>query len=400
MNHDTETSGSNIESPSFSTLISDATLVQSLHQNGIVTPTPVQAFAIPRALAGKDLIVQAQTGSGKTLAFMLPILLDLKKDPQNISTTALVIAPTRELALQICNVVNQISPEVKPACIIGGDSIDKQLKSLRADKRVVVGTPGRLLDLINQRELLLRRCKQFVLDEADEMLSMGFLEDVQAILGRLPSKRQGMFFSATLSPRVGMLAQTFLRQPETIEIERNEENTPDIKHLFCRVSGGVADKAKSLCNVLEQTNASSAIIFCNTKSDTELVEVFMRRRGFNAQRINSDLSQKERVKVLNGLRDGSLRYLIATDVAARGIDISHLELVVNYSIHNDSEAYVHRTGRTGRAGRSGVAISLVAPQDNGAFYGIQRTLGIPFEEIPCPSLDAPPVEGGKTVVSA
>ncbi len=400
MNHDTKTSDSNSESPSFSSLISDPTLVESLHQNGIVTPTPVQAFAIPRAIAGKDLIVQAQTGSGKTLAFMLPILLELKKDPQNISTTALVIAPTRELALQICTVVNQISSDVRPACIIGGDSIDKQLKSLRADKRVVVGTPGRLLDLINQRELLLRRCKQFVLDEADEMLSMGFLEDVQAILGRLPSKRQGMFFSATLSPRVGMLAQSFLRQPETIEIEKNEENTPDIKHLFCRVSGGVADKAKSLCTLLEQKNASSAIIFCNTKSDTELVEVFMRRRGFNAQRINSDLSQKERVKVLNGLRDGTLRYLIATDVAARGIDISHLELVVNYSIHNDSEAYVHRTGRTGRAGRSGVAISLVAPQDNGAFYGIQRSLGIPFEEIPCPSADVSPAEPVKTVVSA
>jgi ATP-dependent RNA helicase DeaD len=387
MNHDTETTCSKTESASFSTLITDPALVQSLHDNGITTPTPVQKLAIPRAMAGKDLIVQAQTGSGKTLAFMLPILLELKKDPENISTTALVIAPTRELALQICNVVSQVCPEVKPACIIGGDSIDKQIKGLRVDKRIVVGTPGRLLDLLNQREIFLRRCKQFVLDEADEMLSMGFLEDVQSILKRLPSKRHGMFFSATLSPRVGMLAQSFLHTPETIEVERNEENTPDIKHLFCRVSGGVADKAKSLCNVLEQENASSAIIFCNTKSDTELVEVFMRRRGFNAQRINSDLSQKERVKVLDGLRDGTLRYLIATDVAARGIDISHLELVVNYSIHNDSEAYVHRTGRTGRAGRSGIAISLVAPQDSGAFYGIQRTLGIPFEEIPCPTGD-------------
>jgi ATP-dependent RNA helicase DeaD len=257
-----------------------------------------------------------------------------------------------------------------------------------------------LLDLLNQREIFLRKCSQFVLDEADEMLSMGFLEDVQSILKRLPSKRQGMFFSATLSPRVGMLAQSFLHQPEIIEIEKSVKNTPDIKHLFCRVSGGVADKAKSLCNLLEQENASSAIIFCNTKSDTELVEVFMKRRGFNAQRINSDLSQKERVKVLDGLRSGSLRYLIATDVAARGIDISHLELVVNYSIHNDSEAYVHRTGRTGRAGRSGVAISLVAPQDNGAFYGLQRTLGLPFEEIPCPTGDLTAVTNAKTVASA
>jgi ATP-dependent RNA helicase DeaD len=400
MNNSTQSLGSSTESPSFSTLISDAALVQSLSANGIVTPTPVQALAIPRAIAGVDLMVQAQTGSGKTLAFMLPILLELEKDPQNISTSALIITPTRELALQICGVVAQVWPQVQPACVIGGDSIDKQIKCLRRDKRIVVGTPGRLLDLINQRELLLRRCRQFVLDEADEMLSMGFLEDVQSILKRLPTKRQGMFFSATLSPRVAMLAQSFLHQPETIEVEKNEQNTPAIKHLFCRVSGGVADKAKSLCNVLEQENATSAIIFCNTKSDTELVEVFMRRRGFNAQRINSDLSQKERVKVLNGLRDGTLRYLIATDVAARGIDISHLELVVNYSIHSDSEAYVHRTGRTGRAGRSGVAISLVAPQDNGAFYGLQRSLGIPFEEIPCPTGETAPPAGAKEVASA
>lgn len=377
-------SSSHTEHPTFDTLVPDTEILEQLRQSGIVNPTPVQAAAIPTVMNGRDVIVQAQTGSGKTLAFMLPILMKLKEVPQSAGTLALVITPTRELALQICTVIKAVCPSFTPPCIIGGDSMEKQRRALKADRRIVVGTPGRILDLISQRELILRKCRHFVLDEADEMLSMGFIEDVQEILSRLPTERHGMFFSATLPGRITLLAQSFLREPVSICIETSAENRPDIKHRFYRCSGGVADKARSLCTLLETENPRSAIIFCNTKSDTELVEVFLRRRGFNAQRINSDLSQKERTAVLNGLRDGTVRYLIATDVAARGIDISDLEMVVNYSIHSDSEVYVHRTGRTGRAGRSGIAVSVIAPQDNGAFYGLQRTLSIPFEEIPCP----------------
>ncbi|MCO6430468.1 MAG: DEAD/DEAH box helicase [Deltaproteobacteria bacterium] len=385
MESNTTQSGSVVELQQFSNLISDNQLLEALTRGGIVTPTPVQAETIPHAMEGKDLIVQAQTGSGKTLAFMLPILMKLRQEKPTIGTAALIITPTRELALQICKVVSELCPDIQPVCVIGGSSIRGQRSQLRSDRRVVVGTPGRLLDMIERRELLLRKCSQFVLDEADEMLSMGFIEDVRSILKRLPPKRQGMFFSATLPPRITMLAQSFLKSPTVVKIESNETTKPDIKHLFAKVSGGIADKASALCNILEEFNPSSAIIFCNTRSDTELLEVFMRRRGLNAQRINSDLSQRERGAVLDGLRSGTLRYLIATDVAARGIDIEHLELVVNYSIHADSETYVHRTGRTGRAGRSGTAISLVAPHDHGSFYGLRRSLEVNFEEMQVPS---------------
>lgn len=378
--HDPQQSSQN-ELPAFSTILTDLSLIESLKKAGITIPTPVQAAAIPRALSGQDVIVQAQTGSGKTLAFVLPILSIIRSEPETVGTVALIITPTRELAIQICSVITQICPEIQPTCVIGGDSIRGQVKSLKADRRIVVGTPGRLLDLLEKRELILRKCRQFVLDEADEMLSMGFIEDVKTILTKLPIKRQGMFFSATLPPRVAMLAQTFLRSAETIQIESNKKNTPAIQHLFCRVAGGVADKANALCDILEKQNPTSAIVFCNTKSDTELISAFMRRRGLNAQKINSDLSQKERGNVLNQLRNGTLRFLIATDVAARGIDIDHLDLVVNYSIHDDSETYVHRSGRTGRAGRSGVAISLVAPHDFGAFYGLQRRVEVKFTEL-------------------
>ena len=369
----------------FAELLENQALVESLHKNGILTPTPVQAAAVPKALSGVDLMVQAQTGSGKTLAFVLPIVSEILKSKEEHGTLALVIAPTRELALQTREVISRLTSEIEPCCIIGGNSIKAQIKELRIDPRIVIGTPGRILDLISQRELILRKCKQFVLDEADEMLSMGFVEEVREILKRLPKERQGMFFSATLSPRVTMLAQSFLRSPETITIVSTAETKPDITHYFANVIGGVTAKVQALCNIIETRNPQSAIVFCNTKSDTELVEVFLRRRGFDARRINSDLSQKERGIIMENLKSGELRLLIATDVAARGIDVDQLELVVNYAIHDEPETYVHRTGRTGRAGRSGTAISLVTPQDFGAFYGLRRKLPIEIKELKLPT---------------
>jgi ATP-dependent RNA helicase DeaD len=221
----------------------------------------------------------------------------------------------------------------------------------------------------------------FVLDEADEMLSMGFIDEIRKILERLPKERQGLFFSATITPRVLSLASSFLKNPKRIEIERAPETTPKIEHLFCRVDGALTAKAEALALYLKSEAPRSAIVFCNTKSDTELVEILLRKRGFEPRRLNSDLSQKERDNVMQIFRSGELKLLIATDVAARGIDISDVELVVNYSLHETIETYVHRTGRTGRAGKSGIALSLVGPQDFTVFHNLSRKLPCSLAEI-------------------
>jgi ATP-dependent RNA helicase DeaD len=353
----------------------------SLKELGITNPTPVQSRAIPSILQGGDHIVEAQTGSGKTLAFVLPILIQLLRSDSTRGTQCLIVSPTRELATQISSVVTKITTEIVPAVIIGGERQEKQVKQLRKDARLVIGTPGRILDLIQQRVIILRKCSSFVLDEADEMLSMGFIEEVRSILSRLPASRQGLFFSATITPRVLSLASSFLKSPKTIEIEKKPESAPDIAHLFYRVDGALTAKADALAQYLDTHKPYSTIVFCNTKSDTELVEILLRKRGFAPRRINSDLSQKERDRTMADFRSGECRLLIATDVAARGIDISDVELVVNYSVHDTVETYVHRTGRTGRAGKSGTALSLVGPQDFTTFHGLSKSLSGQLEEI-------------------
>lgn len=372
---------------SFEDLIDDQKILEALKRLGISKPTDVQRASIPHAMQGHDLIVQAQTGSGKTLAYVLPILTRIRSFHTKHVTTALIITPTRELALQVKGVIESVAPDVKPACIIGGENMQVQVKAIRADCRIIVGTPGRLLDMLQQREILLRKCTQFVLDEADEMLSMGFVEEVRAILSRLPSRRQGLFYSATITPRVKMLTESFLRDPNTIIVESQGNNILEITHCYCPVDGELTAKARALCSIIESECPKSAIVFCNTKSDTELVEVFLRRRGYDASRINSDLSQKDRVAVMNKIHSGNLRILIATDVAARGIDIEKLDLVINYSIHEQPEIYVHRTGRTGRAGRSGRAISLVGPQDFSAFRDLRRAFDLKMQEMRVPVME-------------
>lgn len=376
--------------PRFADLIDDQQILSRLEELGISTPTPVQAASIPKAIAGHDLMAEAQTGSGKTLCFVIPLIRRIREEQHKRGTFGLVMTPTRELATQITNVVKSLAPELNPVAIIGGANIKQQIRELRQDSRIVIGTPGRIDDLMKQRELIVKSVRYVVLDEADEMLSMDFIDAIRSILKRLPEERQGLFFSATLSPRVQMLARSFLREPQSIVIESNDENTPDITHLYCRVPSGVTTKATALCTILEHEQPRSAIVFCNTKSDTETVEIYLRRRGFNASRINSDLSQKEREKVMQSLRSGELKILIATDVAARGIDIENLDLVVNYAIHDQAETYVHRTGRTGRAGRAGKAISVLAPQDYVAFHGVKKLLGLEPTEFAVEDLQAAP----------
>ncbi|MCB0359060.1 MAG: DEAD/DEAH box helicase, partial [Bdellovibrionales bacterium] len=256
----------------FRELISNATVLGAIEALGFEKPTPVQARAVPAAMAGKDLILQAQTGSGKTLSYLIPLLNRLAEDSQAADLSkvyALVLAPTRELIQQVVEVLKSVDAPVDPVTIIGGVSFESQFKALNKDRRVVCGTPGRVLDLIRQKKLSLRHCRYFVLDEADEMLSMGFLEDVRAILSRLPNRRQGLFISATISGRVRMLANSFLTKPQDIVVDRPGKELPPIEHFYCNVGADIMAKPTALCDLIETERPRSAIIFCNTKSDTQ-----------------------------------------------------------------------------------------------------------------------------------
>lgn len=373
---------------SFDELFEDPLLRQKIAGLGFSAPMPVQAKTIPVALSGRDALVQAQTGSGKTLAFVLPALVQLARSEKNgpvRDTFALIVSPTRELALQITEVIRSVCDSLKPVCIIGGVSIDGQINELKNDPRIVVGTPGRILDLIRQKALRLKTCRYFVLDEADEMLSMGFLEDVRAILSRLPDRRQGLFVSATITPRVEMLASSFLTRPVSVVLTSAKQDLPPIEHFYCDVGGDIMAKPTALCDLIETFRPASAIIFCNTKSDTQLVEVLLRRRGFDARQINSDLTQAKRDRIMKKIRNQELQFLVATDIAGRGLDIDQIDLVVNYSIHEQPEIYIHRTGRTGRAGRVGKAISLVGPKDFGSFHFLTKVLNVQFKKMPLPT---------------
>lgn len=369
-------------STNFFELLEDQDLILALKSLGITSPTPVQQQTLPAALEGRDILAQAQTGSGKTFAFMLPILKKIRSAAATRGTVALVVTPTRELALQAKSVVEKLNISITPACLIGGASAHLQEQQLKKDPRIVIGTPGRLLDFIDSRKLSLRNCQMFALDEADEMLSMGFVDQIREILSILPKERQGLFFSATISGSVASLAYSFLRDPLTVSVEVDQSKKPDTDHFYCMVEGATMGKIDALAHLLKNNKEDAAIIFCNTKSDTELVEVCLKYRGLDARKINSDLSQRERDNVLTSLRNGDLRYLIATDVAARGIDIKDLPLVVNYSLPKELEVYTHRTGRTGRAGAKGKAVSLVGPADLGTFYGLTRDTSVELKELP------------------
>lgn len=372
---------------SFSEFSISPSLLEILQRLQFQRPTPIQGLAIPVALTGKDLVVEAQTGSGKTLVYLIPLveqLLQLEGGPDPKSAYGLIVVPTRELAVQVHQVFQSFNLPIQSCCVIGGESMSEQKSLLGSDARVVIGTPGRLLDLLKKKAFRLNHCRYFVLDEADEMLSLGFLEDVRSILSRLPDQRQGLFVSATITPRVEMLASSFLTKAQFLAVEAEESAPSSIDHYYCEVGSDIMAKPTALCDIIETQRPRSAIIFCNTKSDTQLVEVLLRRRGFDARQINSDLTQAQRNRVMKKIRAGELQFLVATDIAARGLDISQIELVVNYSIHEQAEVYVHRTGRTGRAGRHGRAISLVGPRDFGFFHYLTKVLEIKFDRLALP----------------
>jgi len=339
---------------------------RAIDEMGFVTPTPVQLESFGPAVGGRDLIVQARTGTGKTAAFGLPLVDRLVVAEPRVQ--ALILAPTRELALQSAREIERIGKHkaLRTAAVYGGAPMERQVHELASGAQIVSGTPGRVLDHLTRGTLDARGLKVLVLDEADEMLSMGFARELNAILEKLPKERQTWFFSATIENDVQRMADRHLRDPHLVALSSDAVGAATISHFLYPVSG--LDRTGDLRRIIEIEDPESAIVFCNTKMETERVAQELQQAGFDADWLNGDLPQSEREKVMLRTREGRLRFLVATDVAARGIDISHLTHVINYSLPLASEQYVHRTGRTGRAGRTGTAISLVGPKEIGALY--------------------------------
>jgi ATP-dependent RNA helicase DeaD len=346
---------------------------------GYELATPVQAAVYQPAMGGRDLIVQSKTGTGKTTAFGLPIVERVRMGEGLVDPQSLILCPTRELAIQVSEELAELGDPkgVRVLPIYGGTPMQPQLASLKAGCDVVVGTPGRVLDHIRRRTLRLVHVHMAVLDEADEMLSMGFWDEVTAILDQLPAQRQTFLFSATLPDQIRKAAAKYLKSPELIDISRDELTVEGIKNFYYERDDGLP-KPRNLLYVLELERPDSAIIFCNTRDDASVVAAFLRRQGLNALALSGDLSQKERERIMGRMKRGELQYLVATDIAARGIDISDLSHVINYSLPEFTEVYIHRVGRTGRIGKAGTAISLVSGRDEMTFTQLERQFAIQF----------------------
>ncbi|MBC7973435.1 MAG: DEAD/DEAH box helicase, partial [Myxococcales bacterium] len=364
--------------PSFDDLGLHPDVKQALDEMGYFTPTAVQTAVYKPVSEGKDLLVQSRTGTGKTTAFGLPTVS--KIIPTHRAPQAMILAPTRELALQVARELTNLCKHrnivVEP--IYGGAPIAKQITALRSGVHIIVGTPGRVLDHIGRRTLDCSAIQTFILDECDEMLSMGFLEDIERVVAHLPEKKQTLLFSATMPDEVTRYSRRHMRAPEQISLSRDSISVTDIHHAYYIVSG--IARSRDLLKILFAEEPESAIIFCNTRDETTMVARFLTKQGLDAEPLSSDLSQSDRERVMGRMKQHTLRFLCATDVAARGIDISNLSHVINYSVPESPEIYVHRTGRTGRAGKKGTALSLVGPRELGNFRYVRLQFGIKPEE--------------------
>jgi ATP-dependent RNA helicase DeaD len=362
------------ERPTFDALPLSTELRRAIDDLGYVHPTPVQLAVFEPATRRRDLVVQARTGTGKTAAFGMPIIDALVKR-QLERVQALVLCPTRELALQVSREIEALGRHrgLRAIAVYGGAPMPRQVQAIRDGAQILIGTPGRVLDHLRRGTLDASALGVVVLDESDEMLSMGFLPQIDAILSYLNEQRQTLLFSATLPPDIRRLAETRLKNPEFITLSGDQIGALEIAH-FVYMSFG--DKVSELCEIIEIEDPESAVIFCNTRDDTKRVAAVLSQQGYSADWLNADLAQSEREKVMHATRQGALRFLVATDVAARGIDISHLTHVINFDFPESTEGYVHRTGRTGRAGRTGTAISLIEPSDLGNLYLLRLTYKI------------------------
>lgn len=372
--------------PSFANLGIAPEILQALSDMGYEQPMEVQAAVFEKLGAGLDLMVQAKTGTGKTSAFGIPIanrLIGAKPGAR-----ALILAPTRELALQVSHEIERICEHVSGLSVVpiyGGAPMKKQIDALADGAQIIAGTPGRVLDHIRRKTLDTSSIDVLVLDECDEMLSMGFAEEIDRIIDTLPPKedRQTLLFSATIPAAIERIARRHMRDPEQISLSTGGISVDEIDHYYYVVSGMA--RTRDLLAVMQSEKPTSGIIFCNTREDTNTVAKFLARNGYDARAISSDLSQREREEVMGLMRDRKLKFLVATDIAARGIDISDLSHVINFTFPESPEVYVHRTGRTGRAGKRGVAISLVGPREIGAFYYLKLIYKLKPEERELPS---------------
>ncbi|WP_226585082.1 DEAD/DEAH box helicase [Halobacillus litoralis] len=369
-------------------------LSRKLKHQGILTPTPIQKEAIPALMDGQDVIAQAQTGTGKTFAFLLPILKNV--DPASAYVQAVIITPTRELALQITQEVQKLKPEdVHVLAVYGGQDVVKQANKLDGRAHIVVATPGRLLDHLRRENVHLNEVDYLVVDEADQMLEAGFLPDVQDILSQTSADRQTMLFSATITSKVQALGKKILNKPKKIVVKEETVTVENIKQLLYETT----DRAKqdTLLQIMSEHRPFLAVIFCRTKRRAKKLNDALIAKGYESDELHGDLSQAKREKVMQRFRNAKIQYLIATDVAARGLDVEGITHVFNYDIPQDPESYIHRIGRTGRAGGKGLAITFAAPKDKQALQAIEKHIHQRLERRSIQSL-SPGKRGGEEKV--
>ena len=360
-------------------------ILKAIKDLGYESPSPIQAQSIPLATEGYDLIGQAQTGTGKTAAFSCSILNTFEKS-NNVG--ALILTPTRELAIQIYEELKKLTKyeKLQVLPVYGGDSIARQIKALNQHVDIVVGTPGRVLDLIRRKKLNLSKAKYLVLDEADEMLNMGFIDDIESVINELPEDRQTLLFSATMPPQIKRLANKYMKKDSKhIEIKKVAMTVSKIKQKFFEVNH--KNKFEALCRVLDYDNPEIAIVFCKTKKGVDELVQEMQSKNYVVEGMHGDMSQMHRMKTLKRFKEGSLNFLVATDVAARGIDVEGVTHVINYDLTQDVESYVHRIGRTGRANREGTAYSFVTPRENGMMREIKKVTKGDIERGKIPTVD-------------
>ena len=375
-----------MEAIKFEDLNLDAKILRAVTDMGFEAASPIQGQSIPLELEGLDIIGQAQTGTGKTAAFGIPLLQ--KVDPKSKKLQAIILCPTRELAIQVSEEIRRLAKYmhgVKVLPIYGGQEIGRQIRSLKDGIQVIIGTPGRDMDHMRRKTLKLEHVHTVVLDEADEMLNMGFLEDMETILSELPEERQTVMFSATMPPAIAEIAKKFQKDPEIVKVVKKELTVPKVTQYYYEVKPKT--KVEVMCRLLDMYDPKLSIVFCNTKRQVDDLVQELQGRGYFAEGLHGDLKQMQRDRVMNSFRNGRTDILIATDVAARGIDVDDVEAVFNYDIPQDDEYYVHRIGRTGRAGREGKAFSLVVGREVYKLREIQRYCKTKIIPQPIPSLN-------------
>ncbi|MCM2674675.1 DEAD/DEAH box helicase [Alkalicoccobacillus plakortidis] len=354
---------------------------RAIQDMGFEEPSPIQEKAIPAILSGGDVIGQAQTGTGKTAAFGIPVVDKVSNDPY---IQALILTPTRELAIQVSGELQKLSvhKRIRTLPIYGGQSIGHQIRALKQGVHVVIGTPGRILDHLRRQTLKLDKVHTVVLDEADEMLDMGFVEDIESILSNVSTNRQTLLFSATMPYAIRKLSHKYMNNPKTVTINKGEVTAPLVEQRYFKVLE--RNKIDSLCRIIDSDDVELGILFCRTKKGVAELTEALQARGYLADGLHGDLSQSQRDVVMQKFRDASIEFLIATDVAARGIDVQNVTHVINYDIPQDPESYVHRIGRTGRAGRTGLALTLVTPREMKHLRSIEQEIKmmIPTHDVP------------------